>query len=406
MAATRTTYANILRHVYTPKLWQLQNRDRILFQLLSRDEASYAEGTQINVRLHTAGSGGVGYSSAGTLPTANNQVTNNAYANYKRIYGRLKIDGALIASTRAPSAAEVKALEFDAKNLVEDLADALAYDIWQDATGRLGGQVVALATPAAGSFRIPIAGCGIKKNQIIDISSTTGTGTDKTVATTTVTSIAVDADDATKYKVVTDTTPGDGTFDDVTYYAYRQGSRNDVIDGITSIVSATGTYLGINRATAGNEFWKAQSLANGGTNREIDLSLVQEGVDAVEINSPGTVKIAVTTHKIWNKVAKLLSADKRYSGDEMKLKGWCRALNFGDNIPVIRDKYCPANKMFLLDLDTWTIYQDSEGGFIDEDGQILRQVSGSDQFEASWRRYLQPVCHDPASNCVIADIAE
>jgi len=403
--ATRTTYANLLRQVYTPKLWQLQNRDRILLQLLQRDEANYAEGTQINVRLHTAGAHGVGWSTAGTLPSPGAQLGNTASTNYKRIYGRIKVDGALMASTRGPSAAEVRALQFEAQNMIEDLADALAYDIWQDGTGRLGAQIVALDTPAAGDFRLAKANCGIKKNMILDTSSTTGTG-DDAETTVTVDSIAEDSNDSSQYAVLTNGTTGDGSYSDVVYYAYRQGSRGDAIDGIASIVSDTGTYLGINRATAGNEFWKAQVLDNGGTNREITLSLIQEAIDAVEKNSPGTVKIIVTTHAIWNKIANLLVADKRYGGSEQTLNGWCRALMFRDDIPVVRDKYAPANTAYGLDLDTWTVYQDSEGGFIDEDGQILRQVSGSDAFEASWRRYLQLVCHDPASNFKLSDIAE
>lgn len=403
--ATRTTYDTVLRQVYTPKLWLLQNRDRILFQLISRDSLQYAEGKQINVRLHTAGSGGIGWSDAGTLPTAGVQQFNEAVANYKRIYGRFQVDGPVLASTRTGYAAELRALEFEARSLVEDLADALAYDIWHDATGKLGQQIGAHSTPAAGNFSLLKAQSGLKKNQIIDLTDATGdAGTDGSTQTL-ITSIKEHASDTTKFDVVTDDSTGDGTWDDKTYFAYRQSSRGVVIDGLDISVSDTGTYLGINRATAGNEFWKSQVLSNSGTNREITLTLMQQMVDTIEQNSPGTCKLIITTHAIWRKIANILVPDKRYKGDQMKLNSWCDAVDFR-GIPVVRDKYALPNRAFFLDTDTLKFYQDSEGGFIDEDGQILRMVAGSDKFEAAWRRFLQLVCADPASNGVLKDLTE
>ncbi len=404
--ATRTTYDTILREVYTPKLWELQNRDRILLQLLSKDTDSYAEGKAINIRLHTAGTGGIGWSSTGTLPLAGVQKYNEAVANFTRLYGTFKIDGALIKSTRLPSSSELKSLEGEAKGLVEDLAQALAYDMWQDGTGMLGGVVTAAGTPSTSTFRIPIANCGIKRGDIIDVTedggATTDGGTDLEVA-----SIVPDTDDTTKNLVTLGggTVLNDANLDTGTIYAFRQGSEDQAIDGISKIVSASGTYLGINRATAANAFWKAQSLSNSSVNREVTLELMQEMVDLIERNSPGTPKLIMCNHAIWRQVAKILVPDKRYGGDMYKLKGWCQAVDFA-GIPVVRDKYCPANKMFFFDLETWKIYHDSEGGFIDEDGLILHRVSGFDQFEAAWRRFLQLVCHDPASNGVIADLSE
>lgn len=403
--ATRTTYDKVLRQVYTPKLWLLQNRDRILFQLIARDSRVFAEGKQINIRLHTAGSGGVGWSDGGTLPTAGVQQFDEAVANFKRIYGRFQIDGALIASTRTDYAAEMRALEFEARNLVEDLADALAYDIWRDGLGKLGQQIGAHSTPAAGSFSLPKAQCGLKKNQIIDLQdAAAAAGTDGSTGTL-VTSITEHASDTTKFDVVTDDATGDGTWDDKTYFAYRQGSIDQVVDGLVSMISDTGTYLGINRATAGNDFWKSQVLANGGTNRGITLTLMQKMVDTIEQNSPGRCNLIITTHAIWRKIAEILVPDKRYGGEQMKLNGWCDAVDFR-GIPVVRDKYATPNQVQFLDTDTLKFYQDSEGGFIDEDGLILRLKTGTDKFEAAWRRFLQFVCCDPASNGVLKDITE
>lgn len=410
VTATRTTYDEVLRIVYTPKLWELQNRDRILLQMLSRDTAMYAEGKQINVRLHIAGTGGVGWSGGGTLPTAGVQVYDEAVANYKRLYGTFKIDGALIRSTREPRAAELKALEGEARGLVEDIANALAYDIWQDGTAKLGS---ALTTPDAGvsttSFRIPKLNNGIRLNDIIDVSEDDGTVTEGKLGLL-VTDIKTDTVDSAKFLVTVDgILAGTGDVEAATYFAYRQGSRDDAIHGINGIIDdgnpGIGNYLGIDRGAAGKGFWKAQVLDNGGTNREVTLTLLQEMRDLIENNSPGTPKLIICGHAIWRKIAEILVPDKRYGGDMYKLKGWCQAVDFA-GIPVVRDKFAIPNKIFFFDLETWMLYQDSEGGFIDEDGLILHRVSGSDAFEAAWRRFLQPVCSDPASNGVIKDISQ
>lgn len=411
VTGTRTAYDSVLREVYTPHLWELQNRDRVMLALFQRDMDNYAEGKQIHVRLHVAGSGAVGYSAAGTLPAAGVQVFADATTTYARMYGRMRIDGALIHSTRSPNAAEVRALEFEAKHMVEDVADATEFDIWQDGTGKLGGT---LTTPSGGasttSFRVPKANCGIKKNQIIDVSSgatVTEGGTGFVVS-----SIVNDSNDPTKYLITIDgPLGGTGNVEAATYLAYRQGSRGGAFDGIQNIVASdptTGTYMGINRGTAGNEFWRNQFLNNpdtAGTNRGINLPLIQQMRDEIEMKSPGKTSLIVCDHAIWRKVAGILVPDKRYGGDIQKLNAWCSAVMF-DGIPIVRDKYCPPNKMYFFDQSTWAIYQDSEGGFLDDDGQILHQVAGADAYEAAWRRFLQLVCHDPAANGVLNDIDE
>ncbi len=410
--ATRTTYDNVLRHVYTPDLWELQNRDRILLQLIGRKSQMYAEGKQINIRLHTAGAGAVGYSAAGTLPTSGRQQFNEVSTGYKRLYGTFKIDGALLKSAREPTAAELDALLSEAKGCVEDLADALAYDMHQDGTGRLGG---VLANPATSNstttFTIPKKNNGLKTNMIIDVTQLDGT-VGNGAALAHVSSIKTDPDDATLDHITLSAEGAacaDADLSGASYFAFRQGTNDSAVHGLDGIVDdgnpASVNYLGVDRTAAGKGFWKAQVLSNSGTEREITLDLLQELRDAIEMNSPGTPKVGVCSHAIWRKVAQILVPDKRYGGDLYKLNGWCQAVDFA-GMPIVRDKWARRNELYMLDLDTWSIYQDSEGGFIDEDGQILHRVSGADQFEAAWRRFLEVICHDPASNGVLKDLSE
>lgn len=409
---TRTTYDGVFREVYTPALQELQNRNRVFMTLLQRDEEQWAEGKKIHIRLHVAGSGGVGWSDDGTLPDAGVQQYNEAVVNYKRLYGSLKVDGPSIESSQSGYASELKTLEAEAKYIVEDLYDAFEYDLCSplydpasstnDDTGVVGKVTDDVDTT---HFKVQRKGNGIKKNMIVDITVNDGTlGNGKLKAL--VTAVAV-ASDTTKLDITLDTdTPLAGAIGN-TYRVYRQSSRNKAVDPISLIVSASGTYLGVNRATAGNEFWKAQELSNSGTLRAPTPELLAEGIDAVEQNSPGKVSHILMNYAMYRKIAALLQQDRRYTeaSEEKPVQSWVRGLKFGDTW-IIREQWLPPEKIFCLDLSTWCLFQNNRGGFIDRDGQILHQISGKDAYEAAWRHYVQVVCRDPASNCVIKDVDE
>ena len=403
-AASRTIYDNVLRYVYTPKLWDLQNRERIMLQIIQKNTVALKQGKRIEIPLHTSSGGGIRWSSTGALPTTYPQATAKAYANYSKLYGKFQIDGDLLLDTDAEYAAEMSALLFEAESLVEDLADALSVDIWGDGNGRLCN-VITDTTVSTTTLVVPKNGCFVKKGMIVDVLvSTTGAVTDggqsKRVVSvtpgTTTTSVVLEAAAMTSAS-------------HATYAIFREGSYGAALDGIQKAIFVPGTwntYLGINRDTAGNEYFRNQYSTNSSVNREPSLDLIQEMVDTIETSSSGKVDLIICSHPIWRKLAKQLTADKRYTGDTKLINGWCTALQFGDNVNIIRDKSAPHNKIYCLDSTTWTLYQDSEGGFIDEDGQILRQVSGYDKFEAAWRRFVALACADPAANGVIDDVAE
>jgi len=194
-----------------------------------------------------------------------------------------------------------------------------------------------------------------------------------------------------------------------TFGIYRAGSWNDSIWGLDAAIGASdparGPYLGISRTT--NAFWKGQRLYNTsapGTPVTITLPRIQEGIDAVEINSMGKPNLIIMSHAVWNTVANILVGNKRYEGNMMKLNGWCTAVEFA-GIPMVRDKHCPPNKIYILDTTKFRLWGNDEGDWMDKDGAILSRIQNRYAYEATWRRSMQLACEAPGANCIIEDVA-
>jgi hypothetical protein len=195
------------------------------------------------------------------------------------------------------------------------------------------------------------------------------------------------------------------------YTVYRAGSRNDALMGLAGIISEinppTGPLGGVDRTDPDNAFWTANVFGNGGAPRVPDLVYVDEAVNVVEQRASVSTSLILCSHAVWTILADQLVQDKRYAGTQTTLNGWCRALMFpGPNgdIPIVRDKHCPRDKMFGLAEEAFTLYQNDEGKWMDQDGSILHRVEGMHAYEAAWFRFLQLCCDAPNGQWVIEDL--
>jgi hypothetical protein len=388
------------------------NLRSILLQKFQRNFENWAEGQDISVPLHAGRTGGYGFSPTGQLPPADAQEVARANFNYARMYGRIQIDAAHIKGASKSYAAEARPYNLETRSLVKQLRSTLNFHLFGSGTGQLTLLPSQTATFSSPTATITVSSIkGLHKNQMVDLLLIA----DGTFSGTNGFKFAQIASINKSTKVVTITlgTPGDTTWDPTHFnanealYALYQSLKGDtssygnVFNGLQSACGTTGTYGGINRATVGNEYWHGQAI-DAGAATDPWLALLEEAIDLVEIHSDGQVDLMVTTHEIWAHLMNHLVAQKRYTGD-MKINGWCRALDF-NGIPIVRDKHCPDGLLFALDTSTFTIFQDSEGGWMDEDGAVLHRVTDVEAYEATWSRYLELVCDQPAANCIISDL--
>jgi hypothetical protein len=399
----------MLRTVYQPNMRIQFNLKSMLLQKFRRNMESWAEGKEISIPLHAGRTGGYGFSDTGALPTADAQQVARANFNYSRLYGRIQLDAAHMKGAAKSYAAEARPFSLETKSLVRQLRNTLNFHLFGDGTGLLTsfptGQTV---DSSSGVTEVIVDSVkGLHLNQRVDlllIADGTMTGTGFRYGK--ITSIVV----ATKTIQITVAEWTEETFNGAenTFALYQSltasaSSYGAVFNGLTSACGTTGTYGGINRATAGNEYWQGQTI-DAGTAEDPWLALLQEAVDLVDIHSDGAVDLMITTHEVWTHLMNHLVAQKRFTG-ETKLNGWARALDF-NGIPIVRDKHCPAATLFALDTSTFTIYQDSEGEWMHEDGAVLHRVQDFEAYEATWSRYLELVCDKPNANCIVTDLID
>jgi len=212
-------------------------------------------------------------------------------------------------------------------------------------------------------------------------------------------------------------------------------SLNDALhlNGLLGIVSnanppsIVGNYGGINRSTAGNEFFEAPVLANSGTNRAMTSDLLLQalhtrrdvGGDATD---KGQSKIAYLMRpalerryiELFDAVRIVDTGKGAFDGDVGPKAGTTAKgrSNFTfAGMPIHTDVFAPANTVFCLDLPTFQIgYVDSKvPRAIDEifAGQVpsLRQTSNA-TFEKVWYWEGELVCYEPRRNVRIDDVAE
>jgi hypothetical protein len=379
------------------------NLRSILLQKLSRNTSMYAEGKELSLPIHSGQSGGWGYSSAGVLPPAGYQKVARHVYNYSRLYGRIQIDGPHVEGARTSYAAERRPYDFETDNLVKQMRHGLNFDLFQDGTG-------IIATPAtatsASSFTVA-DGRGLADGMIVDVLDYSTGVVNGGVAGA---EIRYDRTNST-VTLISPATLGD--YSDVNsnptnYRVYRHNSRNDAIMGLKGIVNTAnppgGSLGGIDRTVAANAYWKSNLFSGGGVARRPSLLMIEEARSEVEQVSDGRINLIICGYNVWALLADELVNQKRFTGDKKKLNGWATALMFEDDIPIVRDKHCDPDYMYLLDLNTFELFQNNEGSWMDSDGAILSRVQGRHAYEAAWFRFAQLVCHAPNCNAVITDL--
>lgn len=159
---------------------------------------------------------------------------------------------------------------------------------------------------------------------------------------------------------------------------YADGSPTTEIDGLTAIVAidpTTGTVGGINRATAGNEFWRNYTNTTG-TAAFNTSAAGQSIMNTTYLNLVrGTDKptVWITTMAIWALYQLSLTTNVRYSDTNTANAGFVNLLHM--DIPVIFDAYCPSGSMFCLNTNHlfWNVMSGRDAwveGFYPADNQL------------------------------------
>jgi hypothetical protein len=401
---TLALFDDVLKYDYLPTIRKQINGSTVLLSRLEKNEEDIG-GKNAVVALHVGRNSGIGATGdGGALPTAGRQQYDNALYKVKYNYGRMQLTGPTIAAARKDKYAFVRATDSELKGTVEDMKDDVNRQLFGDGTGTLA---LVNGDPGTASTTLTVDNPGtmyFSKGMIIDIvdpASTTagdarGTATGLTVSAkasaTTLTMSAILGDAVADNDVVC-----------------RKGNYLNEMMGIKGIISDSDPRSavsaldvgGINRATAGNEFWKANVVGNSGTARKLTLDLMQYAWDMGE-EEGGEVTLILTSRTQRRKYLALVKADGRFV-NTMKLDGGFDALEYNGK-PLVVEKYCPPDLMYFMDESTMAFYRMSDFEWMQSDGAILSRISGYDAYEAVLYIYATLGCGAPNKNTVLKDL--
>lgn len=338
-----------------------------------------------------------------TLPDPGFGEYDQALGTVKYIYSTMFITGQAIAATRGNRAAFADALKTALRDTRDGLTQDLQRQVWGDGTGALGvvvGAVTAATTvPVTDPYGLTYIQADLsnrekvklfKRNMNIFISGSN--------VYTRVTAVNADG----TITVADAVTLADG---DVIYRGDATGrtSVNNEITGISGLLQATGSYLGIDRT--GFPEWQANLLQMGaGTGASITEEAMRIALDTAEQNGTGSPDLMVTSYKVRRTYEALLQQQRRYT-DPMKLEGGFKALEF-DGLPLVVDKDVPPQRMYFLRMADihWMIMDDIQ--WMDDDGNILTRELNKDAYKAVLYTYRDLITTRPANQSVIFDIIE
>ena len=394
MGVTLSAISDILKNQYLGPIREQLNNDIILLSRLEKDDESVV-GKNFTIPLHIGRNEGIGATTdGGTLPTAGNQSYKETIVPMRYLYGRIQLTGPSMKASRSNEGAFVRALESEMKGLARDLKSDLNRQLFGDGSGLLAtgasASTVNITVDSTAKLRV-----GMKVDILVKATGATTAG----VVGASVVSIT----SATVF--VVDTAPATPASIDNTYGVYRSGARNLEIMGLGGIVTntdpASGALQGL--AVASYPVWKASVLTDS-ANRAISESLMQTAIDTVSQAGDGEVSAIYTTFGVRRAYQALLTTDRQYV-NTMDLKGGAKAIAY-DNMPIIADKNCPANKMYFIDENALKFYRLSDFDWMQEDGAVLSRVSGSDAYEATMFLYSELGTSARNAHAVLEKITE
>lgn len=364
MPQNLTSFDAVLKEDYLGTIQDQINNSTIIMKRLEKNEEDVG-GKKAVVPLHTGRNSGVGArGDGGTLPSAGNQGYADATYNCAYNYARIQISGPTIKASRKDKYAFVKAVDAEIQGATKDLKDDINRQLHGDGTGVL---CLVNTDPGTGTT-LTVDNPGtmyLQKGMRIDIVDPASvTAGDARAAATNLLISAKTSTTAVTMSAALDATVADNDL------VVRYGNYLREMQGLKGIVSNANPTVGgilvggINRSTAGNEFWKANVLANGGVPRKLNLDLLQQAWDAAE-EEGGEISLILTSRTQRRKYLALVKADGRFV-NTLTLDGGYDALEYNGK-PLVVDRHALPGRIYFLDESTLALYRMSDVDWINKE---------------------------------------
>ncbi len=346
-------------------------------------------GNEFRIPLKSERNNAVGFRSENeTLPAPGASKYTYLQEPMRYAYAVFNITGQLLKAAESNEGAFRSAFKAE----VEDTTLASKLDVNRAAHGDGSGKLTSVeGNEAAAQTVISVASTiNFRGGEVIDFVKSSGvvvsaahtvTAVDRTNKTITITpALGAEVKGAEAF-------PVRASADSTT--SVPNNSQNKEIQGLESIVSATGTLHGINPNTY--SWWKSYVDSTGGAIGDDILHKAKDEVgfeQGIDVDN-GLDFALVTTRGLRRRYASTLTSVKRFNdAQSVKLHGGYTALMFDEN-PIFIDDQCPLGTVYGLALNRLFWSQMSDWDWMDEDGKVLKWESRKDRYIAVLYKYCQ-----------------
>jgi len=403
---------DILKEWYTNSIVNQVHIKAPIYHLVKKQVVSVPAGGKfviMPVRTGLSESVGPRVADNYALPTAGRVSYSNATIYLKRNYGRIQVDGFAIESSKGKGG-WIDIMTGETKGIGE----AYAIEIDQQLMGRGSGILAHVKSRSSTTAFIVNDNHGItettptfnwlRAGMVIDVTDVSGTNT-KHFDSGTISSIS---GNTITMSVAESTGPAVGDLvsrEDSSYLVDGVASTPETgammgIDGIIDTANAdievANGLQGINRAGSGNTYW--QSYVDT-TAQVLTESLIQEGLDSIEVRTDGnSPNLVITTYALRNKLIEIVKSDRLISGMDLKA-GWkaIRYIGGSVNLPILVHKFCPKGYWYYLSLSHLKLLTLKSLIWDTKGGGIIKPVADTDAYEAWFKTYQELMVDAPNS---------
>ena len=337
--------------------------------------------------------GGIGAGTEdGDLP---NSAANN-YAQFvlslKNLYGKVEISDKAIRASENSTGAFVNLLNAELDGLIKASTFNFGRMLYGDGTGFLA----TIATNTASSVTVDSV-INLIEGMVVDVVSTTGTVINPSLRIKSI-------NRATKVVEFTTSPLTASSFDDAGYKLCVQGSYGNEITGLGAIFKDTGTLYGLNRE---DYSWMIPYMKDISASTPTDISevVMQKAIDELDENANSKVDFIVCSAGVKRNYQSYL-ASYRSNINVMELEGGFKAISY-NGIPVVSDRFVPANTMYLLNTSEFNLHQLCDWKWLEsEDGRVIKQTPGKPTYQATLVKYADIICNKPSGQAKITGIKE
>lgn len=314
----------------------------------------------------------------GDLPAAGSNRYVNLTSTLKNIYGTIEISDKALRASGNSGGAFVDLLNAEMEGLVSSAKVNFSRMLYGDGNGYVGD-----ITSGSGDSVVVEPIGRVYEGMCVDVRTSSaimdgGEGL-------TVTAVDYSTGEVTLSASVTGTLTGKSL--------YVHGAYGNEITGFKAIFGTDDIY-GLTRSS--------ESLLS--PVQFVVTSLTEEGImekinymEAFCNNRPNMI---LCSYKTKAEIGALLTAAKMQV-NTTELNGGYSTITF-DGIPVVADRYCPDDEIYLVNTDDFVLAQLCDWEWLeDEDGKILKQVPGKAAYSATLVKYAELICKKPCAQGVI-----